>query len=816
MTLPLKKAALTSIQKTVALNIVLIVLYFVAARLSLLFALGNTNATPIWPPSGIALAFIWIFGYRVWPGIFCGAFLANAATFLSNSFSTPLTILFVSFFIGAGNTLEAILARFLLRSSIADTNPLFKVRSVVHFFFVTVVACTAAATIGLTSLWFSGEIPQGVLKTAWLTWWLGDIAGILTVTPLFLLIQNSRQINRKIERPLEMVVLFVFLILSNLAVFGMNLSQEHINVPIAYLLLPLIVWSAYRFGPVGAAVAVFMTLGMAIAGTIKGLGPFASPDMHVSLLFLLIFIGIIAVTGLILAAAINESQRAEDELRKNEQKFRSLVENSSDMIALLDAEGKILFASASTTRILGYEMTEYVGHNIFDFIHPLDAENIKNILGNIVNNPGKALYGTCRYRNKQGEWRWLEGTGNNLLDDLTVGGVVINYRDVTDKVKAQEDQLYLASIIENSDDAIFGKTLEGIVTSWNKGAEKIYGYEAKEVIGRSAEILVPEDKLEELKKMGQDLIQGKKILPLETYRKTKDAQMIYVSVRISPIKDHTGRLIGFSTITRDITEWKKAQEILKRDAETLRKMVEERSRELLKAQKDLKEAGRLADLGTLAATVAHELRNPLGVIQMAAFNLKRKKADLADDKHIANIEKKVWEGNQIINNLLSYSRIKVPSYEDVDVLQILDECVVTVQNRFQTTHQVTIERNYDARISLIQADPLQLLEIFNNILTNAYQAFSQNAGKIDLIARQENGSFTLGIRDNGVGIEKEDIEKVFVPFFTRKAKGTGLGLSICNELVNLHGGKIEVTSEKDVGTTVLITLPIKQKVLAHT
>jgi two-component system, sporulation sensor kinase E len=225
--------------------------------------------------------------------------------------------------------------------------------------------------------------------------------------------------------------------------------------------------------------------------------------------------------------------------------------------------------------------------------------------------------------------------------------------------------------------------------------------------------------------------------------------------------------------------------------------------------------GRLADLGTLAATVAHELRNPLGVIQMAAFNLKRKKADLADDKHIANIEKKVWEGNQIINNLLSYSRIKVPSYEDVAVLQILDECVVTVQNRFQTTHHVTIEKNYDPQISLIQADPLQLLEIFNNILTNAYQAFPQNAGTISFVARQDNGSFSLGVSDNGIGIEKEDIEKVFVPFFTRKAKGTGLGLSICNELVNLHGGKIEVISEKGVGTTILITLPVKQKILTH-
>ncbi len=133
---------------------------------------------------------------------------------------------------------------------------------------------------------------------------------------------------------------------------------------------------------------------------------------------------------------------------------------------------------------------------------------------------------------------------------------------------------------------------------------------------------------------------------------------------------------------RDITERKLAEEVLKRDKESLELLVDERSKELIKTQKELKQFSRLADIGTLAATVAHELRNPLGVIHLAAYNLKKEKNELGDNKHLVNIEKKVWEGNQIIDNLLSYARIKIPNYENVRILNILDECVSSAQGRF--------------------------------------------------------------------------------------------------------------------------------------
>lgn len=925
--------------RTLLWIIVLAVLYYFTAKWSLLLAFKNTNASPIWPPAGIALAFVWLFGYRVWPGIFIGASLANYTTFLAHNFSGPISTAIISGCIGIGNSLEAILAFLFLERYLNNINTFYKVENIVKFIFFTMITCCTAASIGVMALFFSAKIHWELLQITWLTWWLGDVIGILTITPLFLVFFRSEQIPFKFKQTREALLMVLLLAVINAVIFGGNLSIKKLSFLSAYLLVPIVVWASYRFGPVGTAIAVLVTLGIATTGTINGVGPFAEQDLNQSLILLIIFIGMITVTGMILAAAVKESRRAEEDLRQNEEKLRCLVENSLDMIALIDKDGRIIYASTSTTKILGYSMDEYVGRTIFEFIHADDIEQIKNLFSQVLRKPQENVYGSCRFLNKDNQWRIIEGTAKNLLHDPCVKGIVVNYRDITERKKAEDALFYLGSIVENSDDAIFGKTLNGIVTSWNKGAEEIYGYSAEEIIGKNVEMLVPEDKKEELRRITKDILNGKVVQPIETVRKRKDGTLIHVSVMTSLIKDNSNNLIGISSIARDITERKKselalqeselrfrtmadtapvmmwttdpshqcnfinkswleftghsfeqeighgwiqsihpedrdqafniyltsanrreafsmnyrlrrwdsqyrwildsgvprftsdgrfegyigsciditelklAEDVLKRDKESLRVMVDERSKELLKMQKEFKQVSRLADIGTLAATVAHELRNPLGVIQMAAFNLKRKRSDLSSDKHLTNIEKKIWEGNQIINNLLSYSSIKIPCYEDVDVVKLLDECVTTIRSRFKET-EITLQKKYDLNgHSRIEADPLHLIEIFNNILTNSYQAFPNLQGKIEVLAKlEQNGFLRFIIKDNGIGIDPNDLDKIFTPFFTRKSKGTGLGLSICNELVSLHDGKIEITSEKGVGTTVSILLPTKRRV----
>ncbi|MDD5773518.1 MAG: PAS domain S-box protein [bacterium] len=264
---------------------------------------------------------------------------------------------------------------------------------------------------------------------------------------------------------------------------------------------------------------------------------------------------------------------------------------------------------------------------------------------------------------------------------------------------------------------------------------------------------------------------------------------------IQPVKDSHGKVKGLVFCLIDVTERKRAEE------------------ELIKAQKREIESKRLSDIGTLAAMVAHELRNPLGVIQMAAYNIGKKSKDAFLNSHITNIEKKVSESNQIINNLLSYSRIRVPHIEKINILNLLDECVNLAGKRF-FNYEVTVNRNFNLlKEEFIEADPIQMREIFINILNNAYQSLPEKKGKIEVnAARNGNDIININIKDNGCGINKEDLPKVFDTFFTKKSKGTGLGLTICKELVAMHGGDIYIESEPGEGTNININLPIRGKI----
>ncbi len=226
------------------------------------------------------------------------------------------------------------------------------------------------------------------------------------------------------------------------------------------------------------------------------------------------------------------------------------------------------------------------------------------------------------------------------------------------------------------------------------------------------------------------------------------------------------------------------------------------------AQRELERSRRLSDIGTLAATVAHELRNPLAAIHMASYNIRRKAQNPMLDKHIATIEKKVVESDQIINNLLFYSRLKTPQYESVNIYDIIEECIETINNRYENK-KIAVKASLQPlkKISM-EADPLQMKEVFNNILGNSYDAILNGQGNIEIGGRSGNSFVEIYIKDSGIGISEEDLQKVFDPFFTTKAKGTGLGLSVCKQVVDLHNGTINIASKRDKGSTVTIKLPI--------
>ncbi|MCF7873358.1 MAG: PAS domain S-box protein [Candidatus Omnitrophica bacterium] len=263
-------------------------------------------------------------------------------------------------------------------------------------------------------------------------------------------------------------------------------------------------------------------------------------------------------------------------------------------------------------------------------------------------------------------------------------------------------------------------------------------------------------------------------------------KVTYWDWTLEPIKDPFGEVEGLLLCLVDVTERKLQQ------------------KELIETEKELSGAQRLSSLGTLSASIAHQLRTPLAVIKMATFNIKRKSKNPEIAKHIENIEKKISESSHTITNLLAYSRLKQPDFEEVYLDQLLTDCIKTHQKLF-SKKKIRIKRDLKSlKKVLFKLDSYQAQEIFNNILTNACQA---SAEKSTVEVKAEKGSdfkFLIKISDQGLGINKENIKRIFEPFFSRKKTGTGLGLSLVKELVDLNRGKINIESKEGRGTTVTL------------
>ena len=313
-------------------------IYSVAARLSLFLAIPPGNATPVWPPSGIALAAVLLLGYRVLPGIWLGATLANAMTKVSLAAAVS---------IGVGNTLEALLEAYLLQRFAGDRNPFHRGRDVFVFgAFAGGLSCAVAATTGVSSLWLGGLLPGTALALNWWTWWLGDLGGMIAITPLLLTWWENPRLGWDLRRLVEGLALASLFIASSLSIFGNWLPGRTVH-SLSYLVLIFLGWTAFRFGPRETATAITMAVGIAIWGTIRGVGPFHADTLNESLLLLQAFVILVGVSGLVMAALVEERRRIEASLRtaRNTQEIRvqertSALAGANDQLQAENTERK--------------------------------------------------------------------------------------------------------------------------------------------------------------------------------------------------------------------------------------------------------------------------------------------------------------------------------------------------------------------------------------------------------------------------------------------------------------------------------------------
>lgn len=369
----MKSEPVHDLRKRVFEVIGIALLYFVVARLSLLLAFGQTNASPVWPPSGIAFAAVLLWGYRIWPGIMAGAFFSNVVVFLINKAAGVAVITTASFFISIGNTLEAVTGGILLHHLIGIRNPMDRVQDIFKFVCVAMVMCLVSSAVGPALVCLTGIVPWSVYQTVWFTWWLGDTTGILTLAPIFLIWYQHKQplIPWGGGRLIEFIFFLTVVFLIHMSIFYGNFGMSAINYPMVYMPILLVVWTAFRFGQLGVAVAILMMLSMAILGTIQGRGPFVTEELNRSLLLLQFFIGIVTITGLTLTAALNERQRAEAALRKSEERFHGIYNSSMDAIGYVDLDGVLLDVNDAFTKLTGYSRAELLsGRKKFQDLTP--------------------------------------------------------------------------------------------------------------------------------------------------------------------------------------------------------------------------------------------------------------------------------------------------------------------------------------------------------------------------------------------------------------------------------------------------------------
>jgi PAS domain S-box-containing protein len=343
------------------------------------------------------------------------------------------------------------------------------------------------------------------------------------------------------------------------------------------------------------------------------------------------------------------------------------------------------------------------------------------------------------------------------------------------------------------------------VYTWaNRAGIEFFG---EDVIGKEAAIYFEGE--QDTYDVVQPLFNGAEdVIYVESWQRRRDGEKRLLAWRCRVLKDENGGVTGALSSARDITEREQAEEEIRRLNASLEQRVEERTRELRQAQEQLIRQEKLAVLGQLAGGVGHELRNPLSVINSAVYYLKLVQPEASDKirQYHAMIEQEVHNAEKIINDLLDFARLGSVDRESVNILGL----VKRVLECFPAPACVEVSLDLPEGLPKVFADPRQMEQVLGNLVVNAYQAMREGGG-LTISAHQQMQMVAIIVKDSGVGISSENMQKLFEPLFTTKAKGIGLGLAVSKKLVEANGGRIEVSSEPGRGSTFMVYLPVDDR-----
>lgn len=473
----------------------------------------------------------------------------------------------------------------------------------------------------------------------------------------------------------------------------------------------------------------------------------------------------------------------------------SIVDSTDDAIVSKNLDGIIQTWNRGAERIFGYTAEETIGKSILMLLPQERYPEEDMILGKIRRNERVEHFETQR-RTKDGRLIDVSVTISPVLD---ASGVVIGAskiaRDITYRVREATDRARLAAIIDSSDDAIISKDLNGIVQTWNGGAERIFGYMAEEMIGQSILAILPPDRYDEETRILNRLRRGERIDHYETARRRKDGRLVDVSVTISPIRDASGRIVGASKVARDISDRKVLEATMIRLREELEERVRERTSALESAHREME---------AFTHSVSHDLRGPLRSIASTSAILLEDYVDRLPVEAQEMLQRQLRSSKylaQLIEDLLKYSRIGQAAMNvvDFDFSEVANEIAADLRNTYPNI-------GFRVQEGMRATGDRSLLRLLAQNLMENGAKFSKGDGLVE-VGKQAD---TFFVRDQGVGFEMLYADKIFQPFerLVRQDEfaGTGIGLANVRRIIERHGGAIWVHSNPGEGTTFFFTL----------
>lgn len=476
-----------------------------------------------------------------------------------------------------------------------------------------------------------------------------------------------------------------------------------------------------------------------------------------------------------------------------QERLSAIVESSDDAVISKDLNGIIRSWNRGAQRLFGYTAEEVVGQPISILVDPKRKEEIPDILKRVSRGERVDHYRTQRVA-KDGRVLSISLTVSPIRD---ASGAIVGAskvaRDITTEKSFAELREHLASIVDSSDDAILSKDLNGIIRSWNPGAERLFGYKADEIIGKPISVLAAPDRVDEIPNILERVSRGERIEHYQTKRRAKDGRILSISLTVSPVRDASGTVIGASKVARDVTQQVQNEEALRAANAAL--------------------VNSNADLEQFAYSASHDLQEPLRMISAYAGMLQRKYGGQlagAGDEYIGYIVEGATRMEQLLRDLRAFTQASTQSPQPaspVDANEVLQRTLVIFTKAIEESGaRVTHEH-----LPMLGLHEFQVEQLFQNLIGNAIRYRSEAFPVIHIGAQRTDRGWVISVRDNGIGIDPQYKEQIFGIFkrlhAAKEYPGTGMGLAICQRIVERSGGRIWVDSEPGKGSTFFFTVP---------